>query len=210
MRLKHIAFALIIAAAVSGCGAAHYTIAPPAIDLTSLGTVGMVLFTAKDTKGDLDAVATQNFLEEITAAQRVPVVELGPAAKVLGDLGKTDFDRDAFLAVGDKQGVDAIFLGEIAVTKVKPQLDLAAPLTRTLFARAAMDMSVKVRLVSTKNGATLWTNSAVRQGTVGSVGMEDGIPVFAVRDKNAALNDLLRQIMYQMTWDFRPTRQRVR
>ncbi len=211
MKIKHFAFILIVAAAVSGC-AAHYMMVtvPPAIDLTSLGSVGLVLFTARDAKGDLDAVATQDFLEEVTAAQRVPVVELGPAAKVLGDVGKTDFDRDAVLAVGDKQGVDALFLGEIAVTKVKPKLDLAAPLTRTLFARAAMDLSVKVRLVSTKNGATLWTNSAVRQGTVGSVGMEGGIPVFAVRDKNAALNEMLRQIMYQMTWDFRPTQQQVR
>lgn len=209
MRFKHFAFTLTIATAVAGC-AAHYILVPPAIDLSSAGTIGLVLFTAKDVKGDLDAAATQAFLEEVTAAQRVPVVELGPAGKVLGDIGRAEFDRDAFPAVGDNEGVDAVFLGEIAVTKVRPQLDLAAPLSRTLFARAAMDMAVKVHLVSTKSGATLWTNSAVRQGTVGSVGMEDGVPVFAVRDKNAALNELLRQIMYQLTWDFRPTRQRVR
>lgn len=209
MKIKHIAFVLIVAAAVAGC-AAHYVLAPPAIDLTAMGTIGLVMFKATAAKGDLDAVATQDFLEEVTAAQRVPVLELGPAEKILVETGKTDFDRETALAVGQKDGVDALFVGEIAVTKVKPQLDLAAPLTRTLFARAAVDMTVKVRLVSTKNGATLWTNSAVRQGTVGSVGMDDGIPVFAVRDKNAAMNDLLRQIMYQLTWDFRPTRQRVR
>lgn len=209
MKIKHLALALFIAAAVAGC-AAHYTLVPPAIDLTSLGSVGLVMFTAKDAKGDLDAAATQSFLEEITAAQRVPVVELGRADKVLADVEKSDFDRDAVLAVGRKQGVDALFVGEIAVTRIKPQLDLAAPLSRALFARAAMDMTARVRLISTKNGATLWTNSAVRQATVGSIGIEDGVPVFAVRDKNAALNDLLRQIMWQLTWDFRPSRQRVR
>jgi len=208
MRAKHFAFALILAAAVSGC-AAHYTIVPPAVDLGALGTIGLVTLKATDAKGDLDVAATQSFLEEVTAAQRVPVVELGPADKVLADVGKTAFDRETALAVGKKHGVDALFIGEIAVTKVKPQIDLAAPLTRTLFARAAMDMSIKVRLISTANGATLWTNSATRQGTVGSVGMDDGVPVFAVRDKNAALNDLLRQIMFQLTWDFRPTRQRL-
>jgi len=208
MRPKHFAFTLILAAAVTGC-AAHYTIVPPAVDLGSLGTIGLVTFKAADAKGDLDVAATQNFIEEVTAAQRVPVVELGPADAVLADVGKTAFDRETALALGRKHGVDALFIGEIAVTKVKPQLDLAAPLTRTLFARAAMDMSVKVRLVSTANGATLWTNSATRQGTVGSVGMDGGVPVFAVRDKNAALNDLLRQMMFQLTWDFRPTRQRL-
>jgi hypothetical protein len=207
MRTKHFAFALILAAAVAGC--THYVIVPPAVDLGALGTIGLVTFKAADAKGDLDVASTQLFLEEVTAAQRVPVVELGLAESVLADVGKTAFDRETALAIGQKHGVDALFIGEIAVTKVKPQIDLAAPLTRTLFARAAMDMAIKVRLVSTANGATLWTNSATRQGTVGSVGMDNGVPVFAVRDKNAALNDLLRQIMFQLTWDFRPTRQRL-
>ena len=208
MRTKHLAFLIVLAAVVAGC-AAHYTIVPPAVDLTALGTIGLVTFKASDAKGDLDVAATQNFLEQVTAAQRVPVVELGPAAAALADIGKGSFDREAVLAIGQKHGVDALFIGEIAVTKVKPQIDLAAPLTKTLFARAAMDMAIKVRLVSTTNGATLWTNSATRQGTVGSVGMDNGVPVFAVRDKNAALNDLLRQMMFQLTWDFRPTRQRL-
>jgi hypothetical protein len=208
MRAKHVAFALILVAAVTGC-AAHYTIVPPAVNLTAIGTIGLVTFRASDAKGDLDVAATQSFLEEVTAAQRVPVVELGPAAAALADIGKGTFDREAVLAIGQKHGVDALFIGEIAVTKVKPQIDLAAPLTKTLFARAAMDMAIKVRLVSTANGATLWTNSATRQVTVGSVGMDNGVPVFAVRDKNAALNDLLRQMMFQLTWDFRPTRQRL-
>ena len=207
MKAKHL-IAVFAVLAVASCSA-KYTIVPPAIDLAGLGTIGLVTFKAADVKGDLDAAATQAFLEEITAAQRVPVVELGPADAVLAEIGRPTFDREAVLALGQKHGLEAVFIGEIAVTKVKPQLDLAAPLTKSLFARAAMDMSVKVRLVSTANGATLWTNSAVRQGTVGSVGMDNGVPVFAVRDKNAAMNDLLRQIMFQMTWDFRPTRQRL-
>lgn len=208
MRTRHFAFALILATAVAGC-AAHYTIVPPAVDLTSLGTIGLVTYKANNAKGDLDVAATQLFLQEVTAAQRVPVVELGRPDAVLSDIGKTAFDRDAVLAIGEKQGLEALFIGEIEVTKVKPQIDLAAPLSRALFARAAFDISVKARLVSTKNGATLWTDSAVRQGTVGSVGMENGVPVFAVRDKNEALNEMLRQIMYRLTWDFRPTRQRI-
>jgi hypothetical protein len=210
MRAKHAVFAVLVAATVAGCGGAHYTIVPPAVDLTAFESVGLVTFKSAGAKGDLDAVATQHFLEEVTAAQRVPVVELGPADKVLAETGRAEFDREAVRAIGEKQGVDAVFIGEITVTKVKPQLDLAAPLSRTLFARTAMDMTVKARLVSAKNGATVWTSSATRQGTVGTVGIEEGVPVFSVRDKSAATNDLLRRIMYQMTWDFRPTQQRVR
>jgi hypothetical protein len=207
MRTKHFAFALILAAAVAGC--VHYTIVPPAVDLASLGTIGLVTLRAANARGDLDVAATQYFLQEVTAAQRVPIIELGTPDTVLAEIGKTAFDREAALAIGKKQGVEAIFVGEIDVTKVKPQIDLAAPLSRTLFARAAFDIAVKVRLVSTKDGATLWTDSAVRQGTVGAVGIEDGVPVFSVRDKSAALNEVLRQIIYRLTWDFRPTRMRI-
>ncbi len=201
-------FAVLAILAVAGCSA-KYTIVPPAVDLASAGTVGLVVFKADDAKGDLDAAATQYFLEEITAAQRVPVVELGPAAQVLADIGRTAFDREAALALGRKHGVDAVFFGEILVTKVKPQIDLAAPLSKTLFARTAFDITMKVRLVSSESGATLWTQSAAREGTVGAVGMDNGVPVFSVRDKSAAMAEALRDLAYRLTWDFRPTRRRL-
>jgi hypothetical protein len=207
MRAKIVVASLVVLAAVAGC--VKYTIVPPAVDLAALGSIGLVTFKAENAKGDLDAVATQYFLQEITAAQRVPVVELGPADAVLADIGRTSFDRDAILALGQKQGVEAVFTGEIKVTKVKPQIDLAAPLTKTLFARAAFDLGVTARLVSTGNGATLWTDSALRQGTVGAVGMDDGVPVFSVREKSAAMAQLLREVMFRLTWDFRPTRRRL-
>lgn len=206
MKTRYAAVLAILA--VAACSA-KYTIVPPAVDLASVGAVGLVVFEADDTKGDLDAAATQYFLEEITAAQRVPVVELGPAAQVLEDIGRTAFDREAALALGRKHGVDAVFVGEILVTKVKPQIDLAAPLSKTLFARTAFDITMKVRLVSSESGATLWTQSAAREGTVGAVGMDNGVPVFSVRDKSAAMAEALRDLAYRLTWDFRPTRRRL-
>lgn len=208
MRTRHPAFVAVVALAVAGC-AVKYTIVPPAVDLAALGTIGIVTLDPGEAKGDLDAAATQYFLEEVTAAQRVPVVELGPAAEALAKLGKTAFDRDAALALGQQQGLEAFFVGEIRVTKVKPQIDLAAPLSKTLFARTAFDIAVKVRLVSTRDGATLWTQSATREGTVGAVGMDNGVPVFSVRDKSAAMAEALRDLAFRLTWDFRPTRRRL-
>lgn len=207
MRMKHAAFAAVLALAVAGC--ARYTIVPPAIDLNQAGRIGLVTFKATNAKGDLDAAATQYFLQEVTTAQRVPVVELGPQDAVLAGIGKTAFDRDAILALGERQGVDSVFIGEIEVTKVKPQIDILAPLSKALFARAVFDMAVRARLVSTRDGATLWTDSAIVQGTVGAVGMEGGVPTFSLQGESRALNQTLREIMFRTTWDFRPTRQRL-
>jgi len=200
---------LVALVAVAACGRTRYVVVPPAIDLAALDSVGLIVFKAEGAKGDLDAVATQYFLQEVMAAQRVPIVELGPHDAVLADVGRPGLDREAALAIGQKSEVGAFFAGEIKVSKVKPRIDLAAPLSKALFARAAFDISVTARLVSTSNGATLWTESAIRQGTVGSVGMDNGVPVFAVRDQSAAMSEVLRQIVFQMTWDFRPTRRRL-
>ncbi len=120
------------------------------------------------------------------------------------------FGRDAALAIGEKHGVEAIFLGEIKISKVKPHVDLLAPLSKALFVRAKFDISVTARLVSAANGATLWTQSGVREGTVGAFSMgEDRVPYFGIQEKNEAMNNLLREMMFQLTWEFRPSRRRL-
>ena len=199
---------LVVLAAVAGC--VKYTIVPPAVDLTGYETIGLVTFKVEGAAGDLDTISTQYFLQEVTAAQRVPVVELGRTEDVLAGTGKTSFDREAALALGEKHGVQVFFMGEVRISKVKPQVDLFAPLSKALFVRTKFDIAVTGRLVSAANGATVWTESIVREGTVGSLGLgPDGVPVFGIRDKNEAMNNLLREIMFRLTWDFRPTRQRL-
>jgi hypothetical protein len=208
MKRRHFIW-LVALAAVAGCSA-KYTIVPPAVDLTGYETVGLVTFKVENAKGELDSLATQFFLQEVTAAQRVPVVELGRADEVLAGIGKAAFNREAALAVGEKHGVEAFFLGEIKISKVKPQVDLLAPLSKALFVRAKFDIAVTARLVSATNGATLWTRSSVREGTVGAIGMgSDGVPTFGMQVKNETMNNLLREIMFQMTWEFRPSRRRL-
>lgn len=200
--------ALAALTAVTGC--AKYTIVPPAIDLMAYADLGMVAFRAEGVEGDLGGLAAQLFLEEVTRAQRVPVVELGAPAEVLGKIGRPAFDRDAAKALGEEYGVRSCFLGEVAISKVKPQIDLAAPSVKSLFVRATFDIAMTVRLVSTESGATIWTESIRREGTVGALSMgPNGIPTFGIRDKNEAMHSLLREMSYQLTWDFRPTRRRL-
>ena len=200
--------ALAALTAVAGC--AKYTIAPPAINLMDYADLGMVAFRAEGVQGELGGTAAQYFLEEITRAQRVPVVEMGAPGEVLAKIDRTAFDRETAKAVGAEYGVRSYFLGEVAISKVKPQVDLAAPSVKTLFVRATFDIAMTVRFVSAENGATLWTKSTRREGTVGALGLgSDGIPTFSIGDKNEAMSNLLRDMAYQLTWDFRPTRRRL-
>ncbi len=207
MTKKHLLACLLV---VLAAGCAKYAIVPPAVNLFDYADVGLVTFKVKNATGDLDAVGTQYFLEEIQRSQRVPVAELGRPEAVLERIGETEFDLEAARALGEEYGVRSFFIGEIEVSKVRPQVNVIGALADGVAARAKFDISVSARLISAESGATIWTESAIREGTVGFFSIAKGqVPHFGIGDKNEAVNALLREIMFQLTWDFRPTRQRI-
>jgi hypothetical protein len=46
-------------------------------------------------------------------------------------------------------------------------------------------------------------------GPVPEWGGADGVPTFGMQDKDETMNNLLREMMFQMTWEFRPSRRRL-
>jgi hypothetical protein len=208
--IKKILFAGLVLGFVC-CGGSHVVLVPPAVDLAAAEPVGLIVFSVQNAKGDLDQIATQAFLQEATRNQRVPVLELGKMDEVLGKIGMRALDPDASRAIGERFKVRSFFVGDIRISKVKPQVDLSGVLNGNLRVRASMDIAVTGRLLSTDMGATLWTNSAALNGTLGMLSMgADGVPYFGMRDKDEATLKLLRELMYELTWDFRPTTRRVR
>lgn len=198
---------VIFAITIMMAGCAKYMIVPPAINLLDFDSVGLVTFAVKNAKGELDLMATQSFLQQVTQAQRVPIVELGNPGEILARIEETAMNIDAAKAIGEEFGVSAFFVGNVEISKVKPEVSIVGQVgIRTKF-----DMMVDGRLISTVNGATLWTDSVVSEGTTGffSIGAGD-IPYFGMKDKNEAMINLLRRMMFDLTWDFRPTRQRVK
>jgi hypothetical protein len=207
MRRKHLLgyFLIILAGAC-----AKYAIVPPAVNLLDYADVGLVTFKVENATGDLDEVGTQFFLEQVQRTQRVPIAELGGPTEVLERTGGSAFGLDTAKALGAEFGVRSFFVGEIKISKVKPQVDIIDLINKGVAARTKFDIAVSVRLISTESGATIWTESVTREGTVGFFSMSAGrVPFFSLRDKNNAVNDLLREIMFQLTWDFRPTRRRI-
>ena len=207
MTKKHLLGYLLVVLAAS---CAKYAIVPPAVNLIDYADIGLVTFKVENATGDLDVEGTQYFLEEIQRSQRVPVAELGSQESVLERIGKPGFGLDAAKALGEEYGVRAFFIGEIEVSKVKPQVNILGALADGVAVRTKFDISVSARLISTESGATVWTESTIREGTVGFFGLARGqVPHFALGDKNDAINAVLREIMFRLTWDFRPTRQRI-
>jgi len=188
----------------------HYVLDPPAVDLSQFEPLGLITFSVVNAKGDLDAIATQSFVQHVTAAQRVPILEFGNLDAVFSKTGAKALDPEAAKAIGQSYAVKSFFHGDVRISKVKPQVDVAAVLGGSLAVRASFDIAVTVRLVSAETGATLWTRSAAQNGTVGVLSLgADQVPYFGMSDKDQAIMNIIADLMHRITRDFRPTERRI-
>ena len=60
-------------------------------------------------------------------------------------------------------------------------------------------------LLSTSTGGTVWRSSSTANGTVGQLNISDRLPSIAVRDKEEAYGEIVRQLIVDVTRDLRPT-----
>jgi hypothetical protein len=71
--------------------------------------------------------------------------------------------------------------------------------------RAGVSAELTVRLLSTSTGGTVWRSSSVASGTLGRVNITDRLPSIAMRDKDDAYNEMVSELITQVTRDLRPT-----
>lgn len=200
----------LIAILLLGIGCGRYAWFPPEVNISPEQNVGLVQFTIKNAEGGLEVLATDLFLREIIQAQRgARLLELGTLREVLDDVDAEKLDANAIRKIGSRHGVGSIFTGEIRISDVKPQVSLDA-FAKNFGVRASFTIYVSAKLQSTESGAVLWTDSVERKETVAYFGLVQGeIPYFGVQDKDEANRRLISEIIYDLTWDFRPTKRRI-
>jgi hypothetical protein len=189
--------------AVIGCGKKVMVPVPPRIDLETYETIGLVEFSS-NTEGDLDQFASQKFLQTIQSSQpSVVIIELGDGAELLESVGHDEMNYKAIKAIGEEFELDAILVGDIEVTDVKPRVNLYDMVT-SMSVTADVEASLTVRLYDTERGATLWTKSAQGAEQVASIGVSSGFPVrFDAEDPESSYGKLVNGLVYTVTDDFR-------
>jgi len=188
---------LLIAAAV-GC----YRGYAPRIDLGRYGTIGLVQFRS-EAKGDIADYATRIFLEVLVQSQPgARIKDLGREDEVLRDIGANRASPEALKDLGRKYDVDAVILGTLDVSNIRPRVDLLAIIT-SLSVSAEVDAVMTARLLDTRDGTVLWTDSARDRKTVGQVSVwRDGGIFFDARDPEQAYGSLIRSLVARTTRDF--------
>ena len=103
---------------------------PPRLDLEPYRRVGLVQFTVERAKRSLHELATERFAEELLAARRVEVPELGVRDSLVRRVGETQFGPASAQALGAERAVPAVLAGHLVVPDVKPSdglIGLRAP-----------------------------------------------------------------------------------
>jgi hypothetical protein len=201
VRMQH-ALALCGSLLLSAC-ASKYAQVPARLDLAPYGRIALVTFSADQPNDGMSALATQRFAEALLSSQSgVELLELGSADSTLKTL-PANADASALAqALGRQKNVPAVFVGTLKVSRVKPRGHIDAS---GMNVRAGVSAELTVRLLSTSTGGTVWRSSSAADGTVGQLNISDRLPSIAVRDKEEAYGELVRQLIVDVTRDLRPT-----
>jgi hypothetical protein len=199
---------LIAAAALLtavGCAKRPVMEVPPRMDLHAYDVVGVVQFDS-EAEGNLAAFATQRFIQTLQESQPgVRVLELGNATELKRTIGSDALDIAAIRKIGEQYGVDAVIIGTLAVTNVRPQVNLSTMLS-SVSASAKVDAALTTRLYETGRGATLWTKSTQGTKTVAHAGLGSGGSFrFDAQDPEKAYGALVDALIVDVTRDFRVT-----
>jgi hypothetical protein len=186
----------------SGCSSKR-VLMPPREDLTQYHRVGLVVFTIENAKGSLHELATERFMNDVLYGQEgVEILELGDADELLAEVGEPELGARAAQRIGDAYGIPTVFFGHLNVSDVKPRGQLAGLNLPHIEANVTVEM--RVRLLSTESGGTMWSNSARATETVGHVGFDGRTPYFSAEDPNEAYGRLVDFLVHEVSADFRP------
>lgn len=174
---------------------------PPRVDLKPWGTLGMIRLES-NAKGTLPEYTSQRLLRQVQEAQPgTPVIELGTMSQVLGTIGRGELDLEAVKLLGTKYGIGAVIAGKLDVQKVKPAIKIGA-LLQNMTVSAYVEATLLARILETKSGATVWSNSAQGRENVASVNIMKGDTWFDAKEPEKAYGSLVNHLVRVVTEDF--------
>ena len=189
---------------LAGCTHKQKVMVPPRIELIPYNNIGIIEFSSNlDEK--LRQHVTQNFMQRSQSAQPgVRFLELGPMSPILTSFGADHLNPDILMSLAGKYHVNAVFTGHLEISEVKPKIRWNSVAT-TVKAEAYLEGMLTVRLLESRSGVILWTNSSAAKKSVAAISLNRNGPVgVSVNDPEAKYDNLVRELVYDCTNDFFP------
>jgi hypothetical protein len=202
------AFALLAASLLLlfGCGKPTVTVqVPPRVDLRTWPLIGYVDFT---TNADpvLARDATEKFLQNLGAAQPgARMLELGNGEQILRELNRNAFDPGTIKAMGARYEVAAVLIGHLEVSGMTPDIRVSSGMD-AISASAKVNSDLSAKLLETATGATVWSNGAHGQWSLGGLHFSSGgLGTLRYDDPSNKYRKMILDLASVATNDFRPT-----
>ncbi len=196
---------LLSLAVLWGCSSTVLVPVPARMDLKGYATLGIVEF-ASNAERAINAQATRQFQEQVQAAQPgTRFVELGSREAALAAVGSRQLDAHALRKLGEKYGVDAIFVGDIAYSEPKAGVKLTDFTRLEGGVRAELKADISARLMESRTGASVWSNSAWVRRQLGRLDVSAERGVSAGMSTSNPREAMLPALLYHLTHDFRPS-----
>ncbi|HEY6512999.1 MAG TPA: hypothetical protein VI032_13525 [Burkholderiaceae bacterium] len=207
-------FVLMLSAAVLGACSSQTVVVPvpPRLDLQSFGTLGIVEFTSNSDPA-INSQSTREFQAHIHSAQPgTRILELGTREEMLAAVGSRQLDAPALRRIGEKYGVDAIFIGNIAYSQPKTDVKVTDATRLEGGVRIEVRGDMTGKLVETRSGASVWSSSAWARRSLGNLSVSVDQGVTGSMRKSNPREEMVPTLVYHLTQDFRPTsvRQQVK
>jgi hypothetical protein len=187
---------------LAGCSSKVWVMIPPDVDLTGYERIGLIEFSSTDP--GLRALATRQFQQEVQSAQPgLRVVELGDGRQLLQSVGRSTLDAEAVELIAARHDLDALFIGDLELSKVTPRIDLSVSLIE-LRGRADIHAMMSARLVERDGGATVWTCSSRDTITIAHADVaSSGIGSIGAADPEGRYGPLVEGLASRIAADFR-------
>jgi hypothetical protein len=206
-RYLHIAFLFLSLAGALSSGCSHtpprqQIRVPPRMDLSRLGTLGLLNFASPGDDG-MGARGAREFLAALQSAQPgTPVLELGDERRLLAELGRPTLDSEAVRALGEKYRIDALIVGTLDSQRVSPKVAFDSTLAFAT-ASAVLDGALDARILDARSGATVWSTASKARAEIAGVEVSDrGIASTGGSSPDDARQRLISRLIQKATADF--------
>ena len=206
LHIMRFVIVLLLTVMLSACGGKKVTVEiPPHINLTTMGTIGVVAFDVQSDK-QLPGDITLKFVQYLQSAQPgVPILELGNQVNILREIGYSTLDTAAVKAIGKKYGVDSLLTGALVVTQSSPDVKFGQDMT-SMSASSYLRGNLDARLRQTRTGATVWSNGAHGKWKLAGLDLASGsMPSLDMNNTEDKYKKMLKELARVGTADFRNT-----
>jgi hypothetical protein len=196
---------IMVAALLSACSRTVMVPVAPRMDLKGYGTVGIVDFNSNSERA-ISARATRQFQEQVQAAQPgTRFIELGERQQVLGAVAARQLDAVSLRKIGDKYGVAAVFVGDIAYSEPRVDVKVSDMAKLEGGVRAEIRGDISARLLETASGASVWSTSGWARRQLGALKLSADYGVSGAMSQANPREEMVPALVHEITHDFRPT-----